>query len=64
MFSRQQFEDLRDYFLTTPDDQTHIWDFPDGLTSEILVGNQDFGSMTPLGGSLSSIRIEDASRYS
>ena len=42
MFSRQGFEDLRDYFLTTPDDQTHIWDFPDGLTSEILVGNQDF----------------------
>ena len=37
MIGREGFEDLRDYFLTTPDDQTHIWDFPDGLTSEVAL---------------------------
>jgi hypothetical protein len=39
---RLNFESWRDYFLTTPDYRTHIWDFSHGLTSEVLVGNQDF----------------------
>jgi hypothetical protein len=40
--SQEFFEFWRNYFLTTFDDQSHIWDFPNSWTSEILVGNQDF----------------------